>query len=674
MGRLYAGNYELAIIEMMKKILLLLFVTTALGAVAAPARSYEVKSPDGTLSIVLSVGDRLSFSVLRNGAELVASSRIALTLSTGEVLGENPKVRSAHRRSVAETVEAPLHRQSSLDIAFNELNLRCRDGYGIIARAYDDGVCYRFYTERDGELTIMDETAQLNFADDPSAYIPYANTKIPMRTSFENTYTYAPLSEFRTGTLAFMPILVDLGARGYVLYTESDVESYPGIYVGYDAGAKGLTARFAGYPIEMSLTKRFEDIVETSEEYIARVAGSRSYPWRIVACAETAAELPVNDMVWKTAEASRVSDVSWIRDGKIAWDWWNDWGVYGVDFKSGINTETYKYFIDFAAEHGIEYVALDEGWSVRDGDILHVIPEIDLPQIVSYGRQKGVGIVLWVVAKVLDDKLEEACAHYAAMGVAGWKVDFIDRQDQAAVDRVYRIAEAAARHRMIIDFHGIYKPTGLQRTYPNVVNFEGIFGLEQLKWTDRTKADMPAYDCTFPFIRQVAGPVDYTQGAMRNASRKNFRAVNDHPMSQGTRAHQVAAYVVFDSPLVMLCDSPTAYLKEPQTLDYIVRFPTRFDRTIVPAGEIGRYIVTVRRAGDRWYLGALTNWDARDVEVKLDFLGDGRWNARIFRDGVNADRYGEDYILEERTVTASETLTMPMAPGGGYAVQFERLN
>ena len=403
MGRLYAGNYELAIIEMMKKILLLLFVTTALGAVAAPARSYEVKSPDGTLSIVLSVGDRLSFSVLRNGAELVAPSRIALTLSTGEVLGENPKVRSAHRRSVAETVEAPLHRQSSLDIAFNELNLRCRDGYGIIARAYDDGVCYRFYTERDGELTIMDETAQLNFADDPSAYIPYANTKIPMRTSFENTYTYAPLSEFRTGTLAFMPILVDLGARGYVLYTESDVESYPGIYVGYDAGAKGLTARFAGYPIEMSLTKRFEDIVETSEEYIARVAGSRSYPWRIVACAETAAELPVNDMVWKTAEASRVSDVSWIRDGKIAWDWWNDWGVYGVDFKSGINTETYKYFIDFAAEHGIEYVALDEGWSVRDGDILHVIPEIDLPQIVSYGRQKGVGIVLWVVAKVLDD-------------------------------------------------------------------------------------------------------------------------------------------------------------------------------------------------------------------------------------------------------------------------------
>ena len=276
-------------------------------------------------------------------------------------------------------------------------------------------------------------------------------------------------------------------------------------------------------------------------------------------------------------------------------------------------------------------------------------------------------------AKVLDDKLEEACRYYSELGVAGWKVDFIDRQDQAAVERVYRIADAAARYRMIVDFHGVYKPTGLQRTYPNVVNFEGIFGLEQLKWTDKTDADMPAYDCTFPFIRQVAGPVDYTQGAMRNASRKNFRAVNNHPMSQGTRAHQVATYVVFDSPLVMLCDSPTAYEKEPETLDYIVRFPTRFDQTLIPAGEIGRYIVTARRAGDRWYLGALTNWDAREVEVKLDFLGDGRWKARIFRDGVNADRYGEDYLLEERTVTAADSLAMPMAPGGGYAVQFERV-
>ena len=378
-------------------------------------------------------------------------------------------------------------------------------------------------------------------------------------------------------------------------------------------------------------------------------------------------------MVWQTAEASRVADASWVRDGKIAWDWWNNWGVYGVDFKSGINTETYKYFIDFAAANGIEYVALDEGWGVRDGDVMHVVPEIDLPEIVSYAREKKVGIILWVVAKVLDDKLEEACRYYSELGVAGWKVDFIDRQDQAAVERVYRIADAAARYRMIVDFHGVYKPTGLQRTYPNVVNFEGIFGLEQLKWTDKTDADMPAYDCTFPFIRQVAGPVDYTQGAMRNASRKNFRAVNNHPMSQGTRAHQVATYVVFDSPLVMLCDSPTAYEKEPETLDYIVRFPTRFDQTLIPAGEIGRYIVTARRAGDRWYLGALTNWDAREVEVKLDFLGDGRWKARIFRDGVNADRYGEDYLLEERTVTAADSLAMAMAPGGGYAVQFERV-
>jgi len=658
----------------MKRLMMLLLAAAPLfGASAAPVKTYEVKSPDGRLSIALTAGERLTFSVARDGRTLVAPSALALALSTGEVLGEAPKVRSVHRRSVEETIDAPLHRQSRIDAAYNELNLRLRGGYGVVARAYDEGVCYRFYTERDGELTIVDETARLNFEGDPKAYVPYSKTKDPLETSFENTYVYAPLSEFRMEPLAFMPVLVDLGEQGYVLYTESDVESYPGIYLTYDKDERGLKALFANYPTATRPTQRFEDVVTARTDYMARVAGRRSYPWRIVAYAATAAELPVNDMVYATASESRVADVSWIRDGKIAWDWWNDWGVYGVDFKSGINTATYKYFIDFAAAHGIEYVALDEGWGVRDGNVMHVIPEIDIPEIVAYANQKKVGIILWVVAKVLDDRLEEACRHYAQLGVKGWKVDFINRQDQASVERIYRIADAAARHGMIVDFHGVYKPTGLQRTYPNVVNFEGIYGLEQLKWTDRTAADMPAYDCTFPFIRQAAGPVDYTQGAMRNASRKNFRAVNSHPMSQGTRAHQVAAYVVFDSPLAMLCDAPTAYEKEPETLDYIVRFPTRFDRTLVLDGSIGHYIVTARRAGERWYLGALTDWKARDVAVKLDFLGEGRWKARIFRDGVNADRYGEDYRMEEQTVTAADSLTMAMAPGGGYAVQFERV-
>ena len=392
----------------MKRFFLLTLASAALlGASAAPVKTYEVKSPDGRLALVLTAGERLSFTVARDGETLVAPSEMALTLSTGEVLGESPRVRSARRRAVTETIDAPLYRQSRFDAAYNELDLRLRGDYGILARAYDDGVCYRFYTERDGELTIVDETAQLNFEGDPSAYIPYSKTEIPMRTSFENTYEYAPLSKFRTQTVAFMPVLVDLGERGYVLYTESDVEAYPGVYLTYDKEAKGFAARFAECPTETSLTKRFQDVVERSADYIARVDGRRSYPWRIVAYAATATELPVNDMVWQTAEASRVADASWVRDGKIAWDWWNNWGVYGVDFKSGINTETYKYFIDFAAANGIEYVALDEGWGVRDGDVMHVVPEIDLPEIVSYAREKKVGIILWVVAKVLDDKLEE---------------------------------------------------------------------------------------------------------------------------------------------------------------------------------------------------------------------------------------------------------------------------
>ena len=344
-----------------------------------------------------------------------------------------------------------------------------------------------------------------------------------------------------------------------------------------------------------------------------------------------------------------------------------------MDFKSGINNETYKYYIDFAADHGIEYVILDEGWAVnKKADLFQVVPAIDLPELVAYGKERGVGIVLWAGFYATERDLERVCKHYSEMGIKGFKVDFLDRDDQKIADFTYRLAETAAKYRLFLDMHGYHKPAGIQRTYPNVLNFEGVFGLEQMKWTSE-KTDMVTYDVTMPFIRMAAGPVDYTQGAMRNASKENYRPVHGEPMSQGTRAHQVATYVVFDSPLVMLCDSPTAYEKEPETLDYIVRFPTRFDQTLIPAGEIGRYIVTARRAGDRWYLGALTNWDAREVEVKLDFLGDGRWKARIFRDGVNADRYGEDYLLEERTVTAADSLAMAMAPGGGYAVQFERV-
>jgi alpha-glucosidase len=614
--------------------------------------------------------------VALDGEEVVATSPISMTLASGEVLGQNPVVRNVRRNEQTSHIVSPLYRQSSFDTSYNELNVRLKGDYGVLLRAYDDGVCYRLYTERDAQLTILNESARLNFADDPISYLTYTHTKRPFDSSFEGTYTRAPLSEFRTDkdVLSFMPALFELSkGRGYLLYTESDVESYPGIYLTYDAEQRGLQAIFPAVPVQTKPTKRYEDQVTERTDYIARTSGRRQFPWRIVAYASQATELPTNNMVYQTASACRIDDVSWIHDGKIAWDWWNNWGVRGVDFPVGINTATYKYFIDFAATHGIEYVALDEGWGVRDGDVMHVIPEIDLPQIISYAQQKHVRIILWVVSKVLDDKLEEACRYYAQLGISGWKVDFINRQDQEAVERLYRIADVSARYHLVVDFHGVYKPTGLQRTYPNVINFEGIFGLEQLKWNDKTDVDMPAHDCTFPFIRQAVGPVDYTQGAMQNASRKNFRAIYDAPMSQGTRAHQVAAYVVFDSPLVMLCDSPTAYMREPETTRYIVDFPTRFDTTRVLMGQIGEYIVVARSAGEKWYLGALTSWTARTLSLNLDFLGQGRWTARIYRDGINAGRTGDDYLIEERTVSSADTLELAMAPGGGYAVQFTPL-
>ena len=448
------------------------------------------------------------------------------------------------------------------------------------------------------------------------------------------------------------------------------------MYFNYPGQGYSLRGIFAPYPKRThdGGHDNLQNVVDEYDNFIAKAAPRTSFPWRTILIAREDRQLLDNDMVLRLAEPSRLEDVSWIRPGLAAWEWWNDWGLHGVGFEAGINTPTYKHYIDFAARNGIAYLVMDDGWSKEKTDLMSGGSDrLDLEEVLRYAKEKDVGIILWAGYRAFDRDMEEVCRHYSALGVKGFKVDFMDRDDQQIAEFLYRGAATAAKYGLLLDYHGIYKPAGLQRTYPNVVNFEGIFGLEQLKWTDKTDADMPAYDCTFPFIRQVAGPVDYTQGAMRNASRKNFRAVNNHPMSQGTRAHQVATYVVFDSPLVMLCDSPTAYEKEPETLDYIVRFPTRFDQTLIPAGEIGRYIVTARRAGDRWYLGALTNWDAREVEVKLDFLGDGRWKARIFRDGVNADRYGEDYLLEERTVTAADSLAMAMAPGGGYAVQFERV-
>lgn len=654
-------------------------------ASAACEKSYTIHSPDRTIGITLTVGNRIAYEVRVDGRTVVAPTPVAMTLDDGTVWGGSAQPSRIRKGMVDTSFATPFYIKKRVADHYNWLRADFRQGFAIELRAYDDGVAYRFISTTDRSLVVASEEAGAAFPEDWTCWVPYVRdcdgTEIvpfgsQFKTSFENLYTVTRLSKLDPARLAFLPLVVAADDGVKLCFTEADLQAYPGMYFNYPGQGYSLRGIFAPYPKRThdGGHDNLQNVVDEYDNFIAKAAPLTSFPWRTILIAREDRQLLDNDMVMRLAEPSRLEDVSWIRPGLAAWEWWNDWGLHGVGFEAGINTPTYKHYIDFAARNGIAYLVMDDGWSKDKTDLMSGGSDrLDLEEVLRYAKEKDVGIILWAGYRAFDRDMEEVCRHYSALGVKGFKVDFMDRDDQQIAEFLYRGAATAAKYGLLLDYHGIYKPAGLQRTYPNVVNFEGIFGLEQLKWTDKTDADMPAYDCTFPFIRQVAGPVDYTQGAMRNASRKNFRAVNNHPMSQGTRAHQVATYVVFDSPLVMLCDSPTAYEKEPETLDYIVRFPTRFDQTLIPAGEIGRYIVTARRAGDRWYLGALTNWDAREVEVKLDFLGDGRWKARIFRDGVNADRYGEDYLLEERTVTAADSLAMAMAPGGGYAVQFERV-
>lgn len=550
--------------------------------------------------------------------------------------------------------------------------MKLKGGFGIIFRAYNEGVAYRFYTTQSSDIIIKEEQAEFNFKEDYTAYLPYTtNDKKPMAMAYQNVYDIIPLSKAQP-KLAFLPVTVDCGSVKLTLL-ESDLEAYPGMFVQSQQGKYGLKGVFAPYPAKTDFYPwRKQEYVTETTDFISRSRGSRSYPWRVLAITEKDTDMPVNNLVYALASPNRIGDTSWIKTGKVAWDWWNDWNLKGVPFKAGINMDTYKYYIDFASRNGLEFIVLDEGWyAPKSGDMLTVIPELDLPELIAYGKSKGVEIVLWTVFNVLDSQLEAACKKYADMGIKGFKVDFLDRDDQTAVEMVYRIAEMTARYKLTLDLHGIYKPTGINRTYPHIINFESVFGMEEVKWTD-IKNNMPLYDVTFPYIRMMAGPVDYTPGAMRNATKADWRAMYYTPASMGTRCHQLAAYIVHDSPFTMLCDAPTNYLNEQECVDFIASLPVEVDSTFIASGELGKYIVTVRKKDVNWYIGGMTNWDERDVQLDFSFLPEGvSYTAVLFKDGVNANKQAEDYRKETIRIDKDSRLTLHLASGGGFAMKLE---
>ena len=636
---------------------------------AAKEKKYVLSSPDGTLKVEISAGNELAYQVMHGNDTILSHSNIGLVLENGTIVGKTPRITGERRRKIKDNIESPFYRFKEFVATGNELDLKLKGGFGIIFRAYNEGVAYRFYTTQSSDIIIKEEQAEFNFKEDYTAYLPYTtNDKKPMAMAYQNVYDIIPLSKAQP-KLAFLPVTVDCGSVKLTLL-ESDLEAYPGMFVQSQQGKYGLKGVFAPYPAKTDFYPwRKQEYVTETTDFISRSRGSRSYPWRVLAITEKDTDMPVNNLVYALASPNRIGDTSWIKTGKVAWDWWNDWNIYDVDFRAGINTETYKYYIDFAAEHGIEYVILDEGWSVNmAADLMQVIPEIDIPELVNYGKSKNVGIILWAGYHAFDRDMEKVVKHYSNMGVKGFKVDFMDRDDQEIVDFLYRGAETCAKYKMMVDYHGICKPTGLQRTYPNVINYEGVHGLENMKWVASTY-DMPLYDVTIPFVRMVAGPMDYTQGAMRNAIRKNYAPIYTEPMSQGTRCHQLATYVIFESPLNMLCDNPSNYNREPECTEFIANIPTVWEKTVALDGKVGEFVAIARLHGNDWYVGALTNWDAREVELDLAFLGDGNYKLELFKDGINADRAACDYKKEVIPVPADRKVKVKMAPGGGWAAK-----
>ena len=658
----------------MKKTLLTL--SLLLIGYLAGAKSYTVTSPDGNLVINVDVDKTLAYSLKYKGAELVSPSPISMTIQGAKAFGVDSKVKSALVARHEGSIKTVAYKKNVVSDNYNELTLRFKEKFNLILRAYNEGAAYRFVSTSGKPVIVEGEQANFNFAKDWQAYVPYVKyqgtQEEQFNNSFENTYTHTALSKLNAARLAFLPFIVEADGGVKMCVTEADLEDYPGMYVNNASAGTSLKGVSAPYPKEVKQDghNMLQQFVISRHDYLAKSKAGACFPWRVINVSSDDKQLLDNDMVYRLASPARFSDTSWIKPGKVAWDWWNDWGIYGVDFKTGVNTKTYKAYIDFANRNKIEYVILDEGWAVNlKADLMQVVPEIDLKEILGYAKSKNVGIILWAGYYAFDRDMENVCKHYSEMGVKGFKIDFMDRDDAQSVNFHYRAAAMAAKYHLMVDFHGSYKPTGIARTYPNVVNFEGVDGQEQNKWSTIEQYDQVNYDVTMPYMRMLAGQIDYTQGAMLNGTRYTFRPNNSQPMSQGTRCHQLAEYTLFFSPLNMLCDSPTNYEKEPECTGFIAAIPSVWDETVALAGKIGEYAAVARRSGNTWYVGVINNWTERDLTIDLSFLGTGNMSGEAFCDGPNADRFAQDYLKKTIQIPQDRKLSVHLAPGGGFTMK-----
>jgi len=630
----------------------------------ASSQTERIQSPDGRIEIKVVFDGQLHWDVRKGDNQIIMPSVIGMELLSARFPEKNDKIRKFEKVSIQDTLRPAVpHKDSEIFDICREMTIIFKSGFSIVFRAYNDGVAYRIKTDFKGNVIVLDEQAEMNMPAGSESWYPLEES---FMSHNERTYIHTSLDTISDKHLASLPVLFKSNDVN-ILVTESDLEDYPGMWLRGN-GSNSLKAVFPYYPDEERLSGDRDVRVITRRDFLAETAGERSFPWRAFIISDDDAGLIESNMTFILAGECRMEETDWIKPGKVAWDWWSSLNIYGVDFRAGINTETYKYYIDFASEYGLEYIILDEGW-YRLGDVLDVNPEIDIEEICDYAESKGVGVILWVVWNTLDDKLYAALPQYKAWGVKGIKVDFMQRDDQKVVNYYWRIAEKAAMYNLLVDFHGAYKPAGLRRTWPNVLTREGVKGLENTKWSYDISPD---HDLTIPFIRMVAGPMDYTPGAMVNYDSINFRPSDTRPASMGTRVHQMAMYVVYESPLQMLSDSPSNYRREKECTEFIAGVPVTWDETQVLEARVGDYLIMARRKGEDWFIGAMTDWSQREFEIDLSFLSPGEYNAIVFSDGINADRHASDYKKSSEVLTRDKKLKIKMASGGGWVARLTK--
>ncbi|MBQ9215721.1 MAG: glycoside hydrolase family 97 protein [Prevotella sp.] len=651
-----------------------------LVAMSASAENYEVTSPNGKVKVTVTTDKQVCWKIDYAGKGVLQPSRIDLQAQGMKQLGIG-KIGKVTKTRINNSFKNPFYKKAIVKDNYSQMLMYTNQKFAIEIRAYDDGAAYRLISTNSKPINIINETAEFNFAADYQAFIPYVNDNRGGERycySFESYYDEMLLSKMFPDSLAITPLAVCLPDGMKAIVMDAGVENYPGMMLKKGEG-NSLKAEFAPYPLELEIGgyDRLNLVPTKRADFIARLDKRQTLPWRAVVITERDADIMNCDMAQRLAPECRISDTSWIHPGKVAWDWWNNCNITGVNFASGMNTNTYLYYIDFAAKNKLEYIIIDEGWSGKESLMEALNPEIDLQRLIAYGKEKGVGIILWSSWRNLigNNPLSDIAVtsavmkHYADMGIKGFKVDFFDRDDQQVIASAYQIAACAANHHLALDYHGL-KPFGIQRAYPNIFNFEGVKGLENSKWEPRVGDgplhNQPRYDVTIPYLRMLAGPMDYTPGAMMNAMKDSFFGNNDHPMSQGTRVHQMAMYTTFEAPLQMLADSPTKYQQNQECTDFIAQIPTTFDETIALDGQLGEYTVIARRKGDTWYLAAMTDWTPRNLTVNLSFLGEGQHEADIFADGMNARKEATDYRHTKQNVSANDRLQIYLSSGGGW--------